>query len=105
MIGIQKCKDQNIENIIFLVVLYGCESWSLVLREGHRLNVFVLRTICGLRAEEGTWDWGKLHVEGFYDLCSSLNIFWVIKSSRMRLGWHVVCVGERRSVYMCTGIW
>jgi hypothetical protein len=28
------------ENIILPVVLYGCETWSLTLREGHRLRVF-----------------------------------------------------------------
>ena len=65
----------------------------------------MLRKIRGPRTEEVTWDWGQLHVEGLYNLCSSLNIVWVIKSSRMRLGWHVVCMGERRSVCICTGIW
>lgn len=44
-------------------------------------------------------------MEGLYNLCSSPNIVWVITSSRMRLGWHVVFMGERRSLYMCTGFW
>jgi len=65
----------------------------------------VPRKIHGPRMEEVTQDWGKLHVEGLYNLCSSLNIVWLIKSSRMRLGWDAVCMGERRSVYMCTEIW
>jgi hypothetical protein len=44
-------------------VLYGCETWSLTLREEHRLRVFenrVLRRISGLRRDELTRDWRKL---------------------------------------------
>jgi hypothetical protein len=43
--------------IILPLVLYGCETWSLTLREEHRLGVFenrVLRRICGLKRDEVT---------------------------------------------------
>jgi hypothetical protein len=44
------------------VVLYGCETWSLTFREGHRLRVFenrMLRRIFGPKMDEVTaeWDW------------------------------------------------
>jgi hypothetical protein len=45
-------------------VLYGCETWSVMLREEHRLRVLdkrVLREIFGGKTEELTWDWRKLH--------------------------------------------
>jgi hypothetical protein len=53
-------------SIIFLVVLYGCENWLLNLREECRLRVFenrVLRRIFGLKRDEVTGEWGKLHEE------------------------------------------
>jgi hypothetical protein len=52
--------------IIFPVVLYGCETWSLTLREERRLRVFenrVLRRISGSKRDEVTGEWGKLHSE------------------------------------------
>jgi hypothetical protein len=45
------------KTIILLVVLYGCETWSLTLREEHRLRVFenrVLRRIFGPKRDEVT---------------------------------------------------
>jgi hypothetical protein len=66
------------------VVLYGCETWSLTLREENRLRVFenrVLRRIFGLRSVEVTRDWRKLHNEDLHNLYSSPNM---IKSRRMR---------------------
>jgi hypothetical protein len=51
------------KTIIFPVVLYGCETWSLTLREKHRLRVFenrVLRRIFGPRRDEGMRGWRKL---------------------------------------------
>jgi hypothetical protein len=50
--------------IILPVVLYGCETWSLTLREEHRLRVFenrVLRRIFGLKRDEMTGEWRRLH--------------------------------------------
>jgi hypothetical protein len=54
------------KTIILPVVLYGCESWSLTLREEHRLRVFVnrvLRRIFGPKSVEVRGGWGKLHNE------------------------------------------
>ena len=69
------------------VVLYGCETWSLTLREEHRLRVFqnrVLRRIFGPKRDGVTGQWRKLHNEELNDLYCSPNIFRVIKSRRMR---------------------
>ena len=49
--------------IILPVVLYGCETWSLTLREEHRLRVFenrVLRRVFGPKRDEVTGEWRKL---------------------------------------------
>jgi hypothetical protein len=59
------------------VVLYGCESWSLTLREERRLKVFenrVLRRVFGHKRDEGTGEWRKLHNEELSDLYSLPNI-------------------------------
>ena len=69
------------------VVLYGCETWSLTLREERKLRVFentVLRRIFGPRRDEVTGEWRRLHNEELNDLYSSPNIMRVIKSRRMR---------------------
>ena len=87
---------------ILPVVLYGCETWSLTLREERKLRVFdnmVLRRIFGPRMDEVTGEWGRLHNEELNDLCSSPNIVRVIKSRRMRWAGHVVRMGEERGVY------
>jgi hypothetical protein len=75
-------------NIGFVIaVLYGCENWSLALREEHRLRVFensVLRKMFGSKRDEVTGDLRRLHDEELYDLYSSPNIIRVIRSRRMR---------------------
>jgi hypothetical protein len=56
------------------VVLYGCETWSLTLREERRLRVFenrVLMRIFRPRSNEVTREWRKLHNEELNDLYSS----------------------------------
>jgi len=68
--------------IILPFVLYGCETWSLTLREEHRLRV--LRRIFGPKRDEVTGEWRKLHNEELSDLYCSPNIVRVIKSRRMR---------------------
>jgi hypothetical protein len=60
------------------VVLYGCETWSLTLREEHRLRVFenrVLRRIFGPKRDEVAGEWIKLHKEQLRDLYSSPCIY------------------------------
>jgi len=88
--------------IILLVVLYGCETCSLILREGRRLRVFenrVLRKIFGPKRDEVTREWRKLHKEELNDRYSSPSIVKVIKSRRMRLAGDIACMGERIGVY------
>ena len=88
--------------IILPVVLYGCESWSLNLREERRLRVFengVLRRIFGPKRDEVTGEWRKLHNKELKGLYSSPNIVRVIKSRRMRWAGHVAHKGEGRVVY------
>ena len=73
--------------IILPVVLYGCETWSLTVREEEKLRVFenmVLRRIFGSRRDEVTREWRRLHNEKLNDLYPSSNIVRVIKSRRMR---------------------
>ena len=84
------------------VVLYGCETWSLTLREERRLRVFknrVLRRIFGNKRDEMTGGCRKLHNEELNDLYCSPNIFRVIKSRRMRWAGHVAPMEERRGVH------
>ena len=73
--------------IILPVVLYGCEAWSLTLREERKLRLFentVLRRIFGPRRDEVTGEWRRLHNEELNNLYSSPNCVRVIKSRRMR---------------------
>jgi len=88
--------------IILPFVLYGCETWSLTLREERKLRVFenmVLRRIFGARRDEVTGEWRRLHNEDLNYLYSSPNIVRVIKSRRMRWAGHVARMGEERGVY------
>jgi hypothetical protein len=86
------------KTIILPVVLYGCETWSLTLREEHGLRVFenrVLRRIFGPKRDEVTVDRRKLHNEELHNLYSSPNIIRMIKSRRMRWVGHVARMGIR----------
>ena len=89
-------------NIILPVVLYGCETCSLTLREERKLRVFenmVLRRIFGPRRDEVTGEWRRLHNEELNDLYCSPNIVRVIEWRRMGWAGHVACMGEERWVY------
>ena len=76
------CPQQpTYRTIILPVVLYGCENWSLILRDERRLTVSenrVLRRIFGPKRDEVTVEWRKLHEE-LNDLYCSPNIFRAIK--------------------------
>jgi hypothetical protein len=85
--AVENVKMRIYKTIILPMVLYGCETWSLTLREEHRLRVFenrVLR-VFGPRRDEVTREWRKLHNEELRDLYSFLSIIRMIKSRRM--GW------------------
>jgi hypothetical protein len=89
--AVQKHKIRTyVQKLIFPVVLYGCETWSLILKEDRGLRVFenrVLRIFEPKRAEM-TGDYRKLHNEERHNLYSSPSIIRMIKSRRMRWAWH-----------------
>jgi hypothetical protein len=79
------------------VVLYWCETWSLTLREEHRLRVFenrLLRRIFGPKRDEVTGGWRKLHNEELHNLNSSPSIIRMIKSRRMKWAGHAARMGR-----------
>jgi len=89
-------------NIILPVVLYGCETWSLTLREKRRLRLFenrMLRRIFGPKRDEVTGEWRKLHNDELNYVYSSPNNIRVIKSRRMRWAGHVARKGARKCAY------
>jgi hypothetical protein len=82
--------------------MYGCETWSLTLREKHRLRVFenrVLRRVFGPKRDEVTGEWRKLHNEELNDLYFLSNIVRVVKLRRMRWAGHVARMREDRGVH------
>jgi len=88
--------------IILPLFLYGCETWSLTLREERRLRMCenrVLRKVFGPKRDEVTGEWRKLHNEELNDLYSLPNIMRVVKSRRMRWAGHVARMGEDRDVH------
>jgi hypothetical protein len=95
--------EVKIHKIVILpVVLCGCETWSLTLREEHRLREFenrVLRKIFGPKRDEITGEWRKLQNGELHNLSSSSDIIKEIKSRRMRWSGHVAQMGEGRNVY------
>jgi hypothetical protein len=93
----------KIHKTIFLpVVLYGCETCSLTLREEHRLKAFenmVQRRKFGPKRDEVMGDWRKLHNGKLQNLYSSPDIIRQIKSRRLRWVGHVGCMGEGKNEY------
>ena len=99
----QSLKIKICRTIILPVVPYGCETWSLTLREERRLRVFenrVLRRVFVPKRDEVAGEWRKLLKEELRDLYSLPNIVRVVKSRRMRWTgmWRVWGSGE-----VCTG--
>jgi hypothetical protein len=82
--------------IILPVILYGCETWSITLREEHMLRVFenrVLRGIFGPKRGEVIGDWRELRNEGLHALCSSPCVIRMMKSRKMGWAGHVARMG------------
>jgi hypothetical protein len=85
-------KNLKIKTIILLVVLHGCETWSLTLREEHRLRIFdnrMLRRIFEPKREEMVGGWRGLHNGELCNLYASLYVIRVMKLRRMRCVEHV----------------
>jgi hypothetical protein len=101
---IKNLKIKIYKTVVLPVVLYECETWSLTLREEHRLRVFenrVLRRTFGpKREEDGSWI--KLHNNELHSLYYSANVVRVIKSRKMSWAGHVARMGRRE---MFTGFW
>jgi hypothetical protein len=74
--------------IILPVVLYGCETWLVTLREEARLRVFekgVLRKIFGSHRDEVTGEWRKLHNEELNDLYCSPTLHNQLKQPQYKI--------------------
>jgi hypothetical protein len=83
-------------------LLYGCETWSLKLREEHKPKIFenkLLRRIFGPKRDEGRGGWRKLHNEELHNLYSSPSIIKMINSRRTRLAGHVARMGPKMNAY------
>jgi hypothetical protein len=105
---LSKNVKSKIYRIIMLpVVMNGCETWSLTLREESRLRVFenkVLRRIFGPKRDEVTGGWRRLHNNELYAPYSSPSIIQVIKSRRLRWAGHVARMeGEERCIQGFSG--
>jgi hypothetical protein len=84
------------KNVILPVALNGCETWSLTLKEEHRLRVFENRKPkrrFGPKRDEVTGDWRKLRNEELHNLRSSPSVIRINMSRRVRWAWHVAGMG------------
>jgi hypothetical protein len=91
-----------IVTVILSFDFYGCETWSLTLRQEHRLRVFedrFLRKIFGRKRDVETEEWRKLHSEEHHNLCSFPNITRQIKSRNMMWARHVARKVKGEIVY------
>ena len=98
----KKLKVNTYKTITVPVALYGCETWSLTLREEHRLTVFenkVLRKIFGAKKDEIIGEWRKLHNAELQALYSSPNLIRSLKSRRLRWAGHVARMEQSRNAY------
>jgi hypothetical protein len=98
-------KIRRYKTIILPVVLYGCETWSPILMEEHRLRVSdnrVLRRIFEPRRVEVRGGWRKLLIDELYNLYCFQSIIRMFSSRRMRWAGHVARMGVKR---MYIGYW
>jgi hypothetical protein len=94
--------------VVWAVVVYGCQTWTVTLREQHRLRVFenrVLREISVPKKKEMTGGWRRLYVynEDLYDLYFSPIVIWVISSRTMKWVGHVARTKDKRGAYNILG--
>ena len=97
-----KLKVRPYKTIILPVLLYGCQTWSLVLREEHRSSAFenkVLRKISGAKRDEISGEWRKLHNAELHALYSSPNIITNLKSIQLRWAGHVALMEQSINAY------
>ena len=98
----KKLKVKTYKTIILPVVFYGSETWSLTLKEEHRLRLFenkVLRKMFGAKKDEITGEWRKLHNAELHALYSPPNIIRSLKSRRLRWAGHVARMEQSRNAY------
>ena len=87
---------------ILPVILYSCETWSLIFRDEHSLRVFenkVLRNIFGTKKDEIRGEWRKLFNAQLHALYSSPNKIRSLKSRRLRWAGHVARTEQSRNAY------
>jgi hypothetical protein len=102
---LENIKIRIYKTINLPVVLYGCETWSLTLREEHRLRVFenmVLRRIFEPKKDEMKGEWRKLHKEELRNLYSLPSIIRMIKSRKNKWAGNVAQMMRRGT---CIGYW
>ena len=90
------------KNVNLLVILYGCEAWSVTLREERGLRMFlntVLRKTVGPKRDDVSGEWRRLHKDELCDQHFLPNVIQVMKSRRMRQATHVARMGDRRGAY------
>jgi hypothetical protein len=92
--------------VILPLVLYGYTTWSLTLRQEHRLTVFenrMLRKIFGQKTDELTGRRRKLHNEELHKLYSLPCMIRMFKSRRMRWAGDVTRMGKRNAYRLLVG--
>ena len=98
----RKLKDNTYKTITLPVVLCGYKTWSLTLREEHRLRVFknkVLRKIVWAKRDEIIREWRKLHSAELHALYSSPNINRNLNLRRLRWTGDVKRMEQSRKAY------
>jgi hypothetical protein len=103
--AVKNIKIRIYETIVLPVVMYGCDTWSLTVKEELRLRVFanrVLRRMFGPKGDEMAGGWRKLNNEELYNLYPSPSIIRMIKSRRVRWAWNVARMGR---IGMHIGYW